>query len=253
MKKSVSIDVRRLYGDLSWTWPIISPVEEYEEEGELIARVIREESLISVKTLLDLGCGGGHVDFYLKKYFTVTAADISEPMLALAARLNPEVTCLMGDMRTMRLDQRFDAVVIHDAINYMLTSDDLRAAFQTAYEHLKPGGSFITFAEVIAESFQQNKTVVTSRSRGEVEIIFIENYYDPNPKDTTYEGTFLYLIRKRGGLAVEIDHHLGGIFPLETWHRLLERTGFEVKELNWVHSEFAEGESVPLLVCTRPS
>jgi SAM-dependent methyltransferase len=169
-------DSRRLYGDLAWTWPIISPVEDYREEGELLARIIEEESHIPAQTLLNLGCGGGHVDFYLKRHYQITAADISQPMLELARKLNPEITYLLGDMRGLRLGREFDAVLIHDAINYMLTPDDLRAAFQTACQHLRRGGVFITMVEVWPGSFHQNKTTVTSRQKGGVEIVFIENY-----------------------------------------------------------------------------
>jgi SAM-dependent methyltransferase len=202
---------------------------------------------------LDIGCGGGHLDYHLKKHFHVTATDISESMLALAQELNPEITHHRGDMRTMRLGQLFDAVLIYDAINYMCTADELQAAFQTAFDHLKPGGLFLTFAEVTAESFQQNKTFVRADSRGDVELVFIENYYDPDPRDTTYESTFFYLIRRSGKLSVEMDRHQVGVFPLETWLQLLKQVGFKVKQRKFEHSDFAPGEPPPLLVCVKPS
>ena len=62
-------DERRLYGDLAWTWPIISPVEDYIEETELFSKLIKEHSTIEVNTLLHLGCGGGHNDYTFKKTF----------------------------------------------------------------------------------------------------------------------------------------------------------------------------------------
>ena len=79
-------DQRRLYGDLAWTWPIISARETYVEEGERFAALIREHSQIEPKTLLKLGCRGGHNDWTLKQLFHLTAADVSEDMLALAKR-----------------------------------------------------------------------------------------------------------------------------------------------------------------------
>jgi len=62
--------------------------------------------------------------------------------------LNPEVAYCIGDMRSVRLEKVFDAVMIADSIDYMLTSEDLRAAFETALVHLKPGGVFCTYVEV---------------------------------------------------------------------------------------------------------
>ena len=202
---------RRLYSDLAWVWPIISPPEDYIEETEQLCKIIREHSQLEVKKLLNLGCGGGHNDCTPKKHFRVTGVDTSEAMLELARRLNPEVTYSVGDMRTMRLVKLFDAVAIFDSVNYMLTVADLQAAFVTAYKYLKPGGVFLTLVEETPEHFQQNRTQCTTHSRGDIEITFIENAYDPDTKDTTYEVTFVYLIRRGGRIDIETDRHVCGI------------------------------------------
>jgi SAM-dependent methyltransferase len=243
-------DQRRLYGDLAWTWPIISPPEHYVDEAGQFRDAIRKYARIEVKTLLDLGCGGGHNDWMLKKYFAVTGVDISEAMLALARNLNPEVTCLQGDMRTVRLGRTFAAVMIADSIDYMLSEDDLRAAFATAYTHLNRGGVFCTYAEVTRESFRQNQTEAATTSRGDVQITFIENCYDPDASDTTYENTFVYLIRRGGQLEIQTDRHLGGVFPVETWHRLLQEVGFEVNRLDF--GDEGVERFIPMFACVRP-
>jgi SAM-dependent methyltransferase len=187
-----------MYGDLAWLWPIISPPEDYVEETELFSKTIKEHSKIEVKTLLHLGCGGGHNDQTFMRYFELTGIDISEEMLQLARELNPEVAYHRGDMRTIRLKESFDAVAILDSITYMSTEEDLRRAFHTAYEHLKPGGVFLTCVEECKEKFKQNKTQCTVHSRGDVNVAFVENDYDPDPTDTTFESTFVYIIRRRG-------------------------------------------------------
>jgi len=43
-------------------------------------------------------------------------------------------------MRSVRLGRTYDAVIIHDAIMYMTTEDDLVAALATARAHLAPAG-----------------------------------------------------------------------------------------------------------------
>ncbi len=224
-------DERRLYRDLSWTWPIISSKEEYIAETLESVSFIRENSGIDVRTILNLGCGGGHNDYTLKRHFDVTGVDISPDMLSLARDLNPEVSYLEGDMRTVRLGRVFDAVVIFDSISYMLTVDDLGAAFVTAFEHLKPGGVFLTIAEYTKENFEQNKTLVTTNSKEGIEITFIENNYDPDPSDTTFKAAFVFIIRRGGMLEIETDRHVVGVFGLETWRRTLREAGFEYREL----------------------
>ncbi len=158
MSQSSPKDQRRLYGDLAWTWPIISPPEDYTKESEHSAKIIREHSKIGVKTLLNLGCGGGHNDHTLKKHFEVTGVDVSRVMINLAKKLNPEVSYLIGDMRTVRLKKAYDAVTIFDSINYMLTEDELHSAFTTAFIHLRPGGVLLTYQENSPKRFKQNQT-----------------------------------------------------------------------------------------------
>lgn len=63
-----------------------------------------------------------------------------------------------------------------------------------------------------------------------MDVVFVENVYDPDPADEQYETTVLYLIRDHGRLRIETDHWTMGIFPLETWRQVLRETGFEVHE-----------------------
>jgi SAM-dependent methyltransferase len=248
MKNSSEKDEQRLYGDLAWTWPIISPVEDYIEETKLFSKLIKEHSRIEVKTLLHLGCGGGHNDYTFKKHFKVTSVDISEDMLTLAKKLNSEVNYKYGDMRTIQLEEKYGGVAILDSINYIKTVEDLQRTFITTYEHLKPGGVFLTLVEQIAGQFKQNNTTYSTHSKGDVEITFIENYYDPDPTDTSYEAMFIYLIRVGGKLEIHNDRHLCGIFKLETWLELLKEIGFKVIQNKFEHSTFIKGESYPILI-----
>jgi SAM-dependent methyltransferase len=244
----------RVYSDLAWTEPIISPPEEYVEETELFIKTIKEHSKIEVRTLLHLGCGAGGNDYTFKKSFKVTGVDISEDMLEIARKLNPEVTYLCGDMRTIGLMGCFDAVAIPDSIGYMTTVDDLRSAILTAYKHLKPGGVLLVVANV-REEFKENNFVYIG-SKGDVEITVFENNYIPDSTGTTYEATFIYLIRRKGKLEIHTDHHKIGLFKLETWLNLLREVGLEVKQVRMKHSydRFILGKGeCPLLmfVCSK--
>ncbi|MBN2057762.1 MAG: class I SAM-dependent methyltransferase [Candidatus Saganbacteria bacterium] len=244
-------DQQRLYKDLAKYFQIITPPEDYLEEGEYFSQVIRNMCPIEAKTLLDLGCGGGNDDFALKKNFKITGIDVSTEMLELAKKLNPEVKYEKGDMRFFKSQERFDAVTIFDSINYMVSKDDLAAAFNTAYEHLKPGGVLVTVAEQTKESFRQNMTMMSSHSSGNIDVTFIENYYDPDPNDTAYEGTFIFLIRDKGKLRIETDRHVCGLFHLDEWFTLLEETGFKINKLDFNVSD-PEARKMPLLICLKP-
>ena len=181
----------------------------------------------------------------------MTGVDISDSMLSLARQLNPEVNYLTGDMRSVRLGQLFDAVTIFDSIGYMCTPESLKAAFMTAFSHIRPGGVFYTEIEEWREKFVQNKTYHSIHQRDDIEITFIQNYYDPNPDDNSYEGNFIYMIRRSGDLSIESDCHLLGLFEFDLWPRLLREIGFEV---NQVKSQIKDpfGDYVPSFVCVKP-
>jgi SAM-dependent methyltransferase len=198
-------------------------------EADEIATLLRRHSRREVCRVLDLGCGGGHMDCGLKRHFAIVGVDLSEAMLALARKLNPEVTYLRGDLRTPPIDELFDAVYLGDAVNYMLSEPDLRRAFQAAYDHLAPGGVFFTVAEMTRERFKSPETHVSHHTHEDLHVTFIEDHHDPDPADSICDGTLVFLIRRGGEFTVEVDRHQGGLFPLGTWQTTAGDVGFEVQ------------------------
>jgi trans-aconitate methyltransferase len=157
----------RFYTDLASWWPLISAPEEYAEEAAFAASLLRMANP-PTRTVLELGSGGGSNAFHLKSEFELTLVDLSEEMLAVSRQLNPECEHLLGDMRTVRLGRCFDAVFVHDAIDYMTTEADLRRAVTTAYEHCRVGGVAVFVPDDIAENSSQapNMAATTRRTAG---------------------------------------------------------------------------------------
>jgi len=233
------------YEDLAWVFRLISPPGDYAHESDAFAEMMRKHARIPVRTLLNLGCGAGHNDHNLKQQFEITGADIAQGMLALARELNPEITYLNGDMRTLRLNRQFDVVTCFDSIDYMCSEADLRAAFETTFMHLKPGGVFLTVPDVITEIFEHNSTHIHKGKGDEVSVTFIENYFDPDPSDTTYDATFVMLIRRNGELSIETDCHTLGLFPRQTWLDILRDVGFGAYEETYTDED---GKKYPVFV-----
>lgn len=203
---------------------------EYAHYCQHVSGLIRKYAKRPAATLLDIGCGGGKNILNLHRDFDVTGLDLSPAMLAQAKELNPGCTFVQGDMRTFRLGRAFDAVLMDDAISHMNRRADFVAAFRTAYAHLNPGGVLIATPDVTIETFQQNKTTTTPATRDGLDVVFVENVFDPDPTDEQYETTILYLIRDHGRLRIETEHWTMGIFTLDAWRHVLRETGFEVHE-----------------------
>ena len=215
--------------------------QEYALEAWHIKEVLANRLGPGRHTLLELGVGGGHVLSHLTDNYQATAVDLSPDMLALSQKLNPLVKHHLGDMRQVRLGQTFRAVLIHDAITYMLNEGDLRAAFETAKAHLPPGGVLVTAPDWFQETFESPSVLHWTKGDGEREITLIEYVHDPDPKDTTIESVFFYLIKENGELRVEQDRHITGLFPKGTWHRLMQETGFSSEEVTYPACEGGYG------------
>ena len=240
-------DTCRLYTDLAWLWPMWGDAAGYADYCRHVTELIRRHAKRPVTTLLDIGCGGGKNILNLKGEFIVTGMDLSPVMLAQAKELNPDCAFFQGDMRTFRFDRTFDAVIMDDAISYMSRREDFEAAFRTAHAHLDPGGVLIATPDVTFETFQQNKTATTQSARDGLDVVFVENTYDPDPADEQYETTVLFLIRDHGRLRIETDHWTLGIFSLDTWRSVLRETGFDVHEGRYA----LDGENYTTFACVK--
>ena len=221
-----------LYNELAYLWPAISPPEDYALEAVHWRQALQSRLGPGRHRLLELGVGGGHNLSHLTAEFDAVAVDISPRMLELSRRLNPTVEHHLGDMRTFHLPGRtFDAVLIHDAICYMLTEDDLRAAFATARTHLRPGGLLLVAPDLVRDTFRPGMKLRWSTQRDGVEIVTEETVYDHDPEDTVVESHFTYTIDENGARRVERDIHVTGIFFIATWMSLLEETGFTAERI----------------------
>src|SRR5918994_664655 len=221
----MSAEQPKLFTELAGWWQLVSPTEFYANEATFFKELLRAEG---ARTVLELGSGGGNVALLLKNDFTLTLTEISAEMLAQSKKRNPELEHLEGDMRTLRLGRTFDGVLINDAIMYMTTEEDLRAALLTAYEHCKPGGVVLIAPDWVAETFRPN-TTHEGADAGERGIRALEWIWDADPNDTKVNYELILALKEGDELRTVVDRHVVGVFPCATWVRLLKDVGFEVK------------------------
>jgi SAM-dependent methyltransferase len=222
-------DEYRVYTDLAEWWPLISPPQEYAEEGDRLASVFATAA-IPVREVLDLGSGGGHVAAHLKHRMTLTLVDQSEPMLAVSRRLNPECEHAAGDMRTVRLGRQFDGVLVHDAVDYMTSQADLRQVIETAFAHCRPGGMAVFVPDHTAETFRESDGHGGGWDSSGRQASFTEHDWDPDPGDDWIQADYEFVLRDADGTVrvVHETHHLGA-FGKNAWLGLLTEAGFDAE------------------------
>jgi len=232
-----------LYTDLAAWFHILTAPEEYAEEAAFYRKVIIEKANKTPSSMLELGSGGGNNASHLKQHFQLTLVDLSPAMLAISRKLNPKLEHIQGDMRTLRLERQFDAVFIHDAIDYMTTRDDLSKAMQTAYMHCKPGGVALFAPDYTRENFSP-ATRHGGHDAAERSLRYLEWTWDPDPADNTYLTDFAYLLREEdGNVRCRHDRHVCGLFSRATWLDVIAQAGFIPRSRPFEHSEIEPGSS----------
>ena len=224
-----------LYNELAAWWPLFSDPEDYAEEAALYAKTIHESSRRPVRSVLELGSGGGNTASHMKTHFEMTLADLSPQMLDVSRQLNPECEHVQGDMRTLRLGRTFDAVFVQDAVMYMTTEDDLRAVVGTAAEHLAPGGVALFAPDDTAETYRDDTDHGGHDGDGRA-IRYLE--WTRRRDERHIDVTFVYVLRDGEQLHVEHEQHTFGLFDRETWLQLIAEGGLEAQRLPYTHTDF---------------
>lgn len=219
----------KLYDELAEWWPLMSPPERYADEAERYLRLLQQACTRPVRSVLELGSGAGHLATCMPEELEVVLLDRSERMLEVSRRLNPERQHVRDDLRSAALGRTFDAVVLHDAVMYMTSRADLRAALHTAAEHLAPGGALLVVPDVVQETFEEG-SVGTGGDDGERAVQLLEWHWDPDPADETYVVDFALLLREEGRVRAIHEQHTMGLFSRPTFWELLRAEGFEPVE-----------------------
>jgi SAM-dependent methyltransferase len=109
--------------------------------GQLMPKL--EKHGIPGKRLLDVACGTGKSFIpMLEEGWQVTACDISPSMVAIAReKVGDRVEVSVADMRELPVLGEFDLVFcLDDAVNYLLSREELERALTGMRRNLGPGG-----------------------------------------------------------------------------------------------------------------
>ena len=230
----------RLYHDLAYLWPLLSPPDNYIAETNTLHQVISDKMPEQLKAaekadrklrIAELGAGGGHALFHLRDHFDCTAVDISEDMLHHCRHLNPGVNTICADMRTVSFPEPQDAILIHDAIDYLTSQEDILATLKNARKHLTPNGILIIAPTYTCESFEAGESATDHQCSQSYDVTYTTTVIKPDPDDDLFEMHLEYHITdlKSRETAIEHDIHVCGLYPIPIWASLLSQAGFEAE------------------------
>ncbi|MEM1098636.1 MAG: class I SAM-dependent methyltransferase [Planctomycetota bacterium] len=265
------METPRLYGDLAWLWPVLSPPGDYVAEAATIDTVLVSRLGDGPKRILELGAGGGHTLLHLLALgeersiacggfvgeHTGVAVDLSEAMLARCRDLIPGIDARVGDMRNVRLGERFDAVLIHDAVDYLLTEADVRQTLATVREHLRPDGLALIAPTYVAETFEAGdatEDVPVPDAYGSavlaahgVRSVSYATRLSPAEDEGTFAMTLTYDLEYVDGRSGRfVDEHRCGLFPEASWLTWMAECGLLAER--WDEGAAGEGGAWTLFV-----
>lgn len=116
---------------------------------KLVDLILDKIDLQPGSSVLDMACGSGrHSIRFARKGFDVSAIDLSENLLQVAKEQaeesNLKIDFIRADLRTFRLDKKFDlAINLFTSFGYFQSDDANFKVFENSYHHLKKDGYLV--------------------------------------------------------------------------------------------------------------
>ncbi|HSS03600.1 MAG TPA: methyltransferase domain-containing protein [Solirubrobacterales bacterium] len=184
---------------------------------------------LSGRRLLDVGCGTGKSFLpMLERGWDVTACDISAAMLELARTKAGDAARLsVADMRELPVFGEFDLVwALDDAVNYLLSPEELGEALSGMRANLAPGG-LLMFDLNTLQAYRTFFAEVQEVERGGRQLVWRGQASADTPPRSISEARFEIMPGANGGGDVETHVHRQRHFPEAEVRDRLEAAGLE--------------------------
>lgn len=219
-------------------YDVLYASKDYERECSRIETAFSHTTR-DVHSVLDLGCGtGNHALPLARRGYRVWGVDRSEGMLQRArAKLTQgrgaDAQFMLGDLRDLRLDRRFDACIVMFAVlGYQTTNQDVAAALDTVRHHLEPDGVFVfdvwNGPAVLSIGPQDRVRTATDGARRLLR--FSSGTLDVRRNLCHVHAHQILVAGDRIVSETEETHAMRYFFPLEL-ELLLDHAGFDVMEM----------------------
>ena len=216
------------YGALAGAYDGLLADGDYLRRGKAILRALRK-SPIPVEHVLDLGCGTGTIACFLAaEGYRVTATDLSEDMLAEAARKAEALArppfFLHQSMPRLHLTEGVDAAVSTlDSLNYLTRASDLRETFRRVGRYLRPGGLFLFDVNTPYKLRRMDRQLYMDET--EESYCVWQTFFSEKTRICTYQ-VDLFRPRRDGAWEREFEEHRERAWTEAELRQFLTETGF---------------------------
>lgn len=137
------------YSGLARVYDYLLAGIDYDTWADYLEELFDIYNVTPRKHIIDLACGTGNSSLpWARRGYACTGVDIAAEMLGVARekarRCGLAVDFWQQDLRSLQLPLPGDVAVLYqDGLNYLLSVDDLRRAFRSIGNCVRPGGFFI--------------------------------------------------------------------------------------------------------------
>ena len=247
-----------LYKSLAWCYEFITTGKGHKEEADFVRNIVKKYKKSKGNKLLDVCCGHGWHDMFLKKNFEIIGIDLNKTILKLAKKRNPEITYRQGDMKNFDLKRKFDVVMSFDGMMYNLNYKNLRDTIRNLIKHLADGGVLIFHLDKLKENFKQFGIVSNPEGhqffKNNTYLTYFQIDYDKNPRDTVFESCLVFLFAKRGkSLEIKTDIEKLGLFEIDKIKKIISDFGFKtyLYSGDFYGKKYSKKSSFPVFICVK--
>jgi len=215
-----------VYSSLASWWSVLTPLGTYDMEAEFFYALLGED----IQSVMELGSGIGAMASSMPAHVHCILVDRSEDMLIESRKRNPKARHICSCVSNLSIEERVDAVLIHDAVMYMTTEQQLKEMMECGYRHLRSGGMILVVPDVVKEYFSEH-SLSGGAEDGEKSIQLLEWHWDRDASDQTYQLELSLLMREGSTIRAHHESHTLGLFSISQYTETLESVGFSIVEI----------------------
>mgnify|MGYP002622711099 CR=1 FL=1 len=198
-----------MYQDFSEVYDSLMDNVDYERWADYYVRLLSIYGIREGK-ICECACGTGNLTLPLyRSGFHVTGVDLSREMLWQAAQKARKqgiaIPFVQQDMKALNLHRPMDAVLATcDGVNYLLTEEELKSFFRSAFRAIRPGGALIFDVSTPHKLVDQLCAGLICEDREDITYFWQNRWH---PKASTVSMDLCFFVKEQDGRYRRMEEH----------------------------------------------
>jgi SAM-dependent methyltransferase len=192
---------------------IYTQLKNYRDEAEKVTAWIKKLRP-NAQSVLDVACGTGEHDRFLRADFAVDGIDLNPEFIRLAKSKNPGGDYRVADMIGFELQKRYDVLVcLFSSIGYVQTTENLHSTLTCFHRHLNDGGLLLVEPWFTPEAWNKGILHMTTVNEEQFKVCRMSISDVIDSRLSLF--TFHYLVGTPKGVVHFTEDHKLGLFSFE--------------------------------------